>query len=157
MTLSQTEDRFSIGIFMRGDMPWEEDAEVDQNVVVCSFMPRTGSALAGYRPCTVGYRLHLSDVNFQLYDRQIGNTFIFINRPPRGSDAEVQASIALQKISATVQRVSLILAHWLKPHSIHTMKQIGRIRTTPVIAIELHVVSNRDRVAHQLFDLWFEQ
>ena len=26
-----------------------------------------------------------------------------------------------------------------------------------VRAIEIHVVSNRDRVAHQLFDLWFEQ
>ena len=101
---------------MRGDMPWEEDAQVDENVVVCSFLPRTGSALAGYRPCAVGYRLHLSDVNFQLYDRNIGNTFIFINRPPRGSDAEVQTSIALQKISATVQRVSLILAQQPKPH-----------------------------------------
>lgn len=116
MTLLQTEERFSIGIFMRGDMPWEEDAEVDENVVVCSFLPRTGSALAGYRPCTVGYRLHLSDVNFQLYNKHIGDTFIFINRPPRGSDAEVQTSIALQKISATVQRVSLTLAQRLKPH-----------------------------------------
>jgi len=28
---------------------------------------------------------------------------------------------------------------------------------TPITAVELHVVSNRDRVAHQLFDLWFEQ
>jgi hypothetical protein len=36
-------------------------------------------------------------------------------------------------------------------------QQIGRIYRTPATAIELHVVSNRDRVAHQLFDLWFEQ
>ena len=37
------------------------------------------------------------------------------------------------------------------------MQQLGRVNKTPVLAIEIHVVSNRDRVAHQLFDLWFEQ
>lgn len=37
------------------------------------------------------------------------------------------------------------------------MQQLGRLNRAPVIDIEIHVVSNRDRVAHQLFDLWFEQ
>ncbi|KAG5653862.1 hypothetical protein H0H81_009941 [Sphagnurus paluster] len=113
LLILKTEERFAIGIFMRGDIPWDEDPDV----------------------C---YRLHISDSHFQLYKKHTGDTFIFINRPPRALGAEVAASIALQKISATVQR------------------QIGRIRSTPVVGIELHVVSNRDRVAHQFFDLWFE-
>ncbi|KAF8056611.1 RNA-directed RNA polymerase [Lyophyllum atratum] len=116
LLILKTEERFAIGIFMRGEIPWDEDPDVNENVVVCSFMPNTASTLSGH----------------------IGDTFIFLNRAPRASDSEIAASIALGKISATVQR------------------QIGRIRSTPVIAIELHVVSNRDRVAHQLFDLWFE-
>ncbi|KAF5380175.1 hypothetical protein D9615_006214 [Tricholomella constricta] len=103
LLIIKTEERFAIGIFMRGDIPWGEDPDVNKNVV--------------------------------LYNKQIGDTFVFINRPP-GSG--IAASIALQKISATVKR------------------QIGQIRSTPVVAIELHVVSNRDRVSHQLFDLWFK-
>ncbi|KAG5352321.1 hypothetical protein C0989_002856 [Termitomyces sp. Mn162] len=134
----KTEERFAIGIFMKGDIVWGEDPDVDENVVVCAFMPNTDQALSGYKPCTIGYRLHMSDTHFQLYNKHVGDTFIFINRRPLGSGFEVATSIALQKISAFVQR------------------QIGRIRTTPVVAVEIHVVSNRDRVAHQLFDLWFE-
>lgn len=33
---------------------------------------------------------------------------------------------------------------------------MGRVNRSPLIGIELHVVSNHDRVAHQLFDLWFQ-
>ncbi|KAJ7636650.1 RNA-directed RNA polymerase [Roridomyces roridus] len=138
LLILKTDDRFAVGIFMRGELPWDEDAEVSENVVVCSFMDKTSSNFSNYRPCTSGYRLHCGDANFQLYDRHRGDTFIFMTRPPAASGAELAVSIAVQKISARVQR------------------QVGRINRTPVTAIELHVVSNRDRVAHQLFDMWFE-
>ncbi|THU86805.1 RdRP-domain-containing protein, partial [Dendrothele bispora CBS 962.96] len=134
----KTDDRFSLGIFMRGDIPWDEDPIVNDNVVLCSFLPQTSATFSTYFPCTTGYRLHCSDVNLQLYDKHRGNTFVFITTPPKASGAEVVASIALQKFSARVQR------------------QIGRINRTPITGIELHVISNRDRIAHQLFDLWFE-
>ncbi|KAF8970321.1 RNA dependent RNA polymerase-domain-containing protein [Flammula alnicola] len=134
----QTDKRFAVGIFMRGQIPWDEDPEVNENVVVCSFMPNTASTPATLRPCTTGYRLHCSDYRLQLYNKQIADTFIFVNRASSALGTEVSTSIALQKISRTVQN------------------QLGRVNRTPVIAIELHVVSNRDRVAHQLFDLWFE-
>lgn len=141
---------------MRGDIVWGEDPDVNENVVVCAFMPNTDQELSGYRACTTGYRLHMSDTHFQLYNKHVGDTFIFINRRPLGSGFEVATSIALQKISAFVQRVrKLVFDDAELIHDVH--KQIGRIRTTPVIAVEIHVVSNRDRVAHQLFDLWFEQ
>ncbi|KAF8156601.1 RNA-directed RNA polymerase [Crassisporium funariophilum] len=133
----QTDPRFAIGIFMRGVIPWDEDPEVNENVVVCSFMPRTASS-ATLRPCTAGYRLHCSDYRLQLYDKQIQQTFIFVTRPPAASGVEVATSIALDKISRSV------------------LQNLGKVLRKPVTAIELHVVSNRDRVAHQLFDLWFE-
>ncbi|KAJ6450386.1 RNA-directed RNA polymerase [Mycena sanguinolenta] len=134
----KTDDRFAVGIFMRGELPWDEDPEVNDNVVVCSFMDKTSSNFSGYRACTSGYRLHCSDTNLQLYNKGRADTFIFMTRPPAASGAELAVSIAVQKISARVQR------------------QVGRINRTPVTAIELHVVSNRDRIAHQLFDMWFE-
>lgn len=134
----KTDDRFAVGIFIRGEVPWDEDPEVSDNVVVCSFMPNTSSSMAGYCPCTVGYRLHCDDRTFQLYNKARGDTFVFLSRPPRETRQDVIASIALQKISQRVQ------------------KQLGRLQRAPVIAMEIHVISNRDRVAHQSFDLYFE-
>uniref|UniRef100_A0A0W0GCD2 Putative RNA-directed RNA polymerase n=1 Tax=Moniliophthora roreri TaxID=221103 RepID=A0A0W0GCD2_MONRR len=134
----KTDDRLAVGIFIRGEIPWDEDPIVKDNVVVCSFLPQTTSTLSTYRPCTADYRLHCSDVNLQLYDKLRLNTFIFLTIPPRASGAEVIASIALQKFSTRVQQ------------------QLGRLNRQPVTGIEIHVVSNRDRVSHQLFDLWFE-
>lgn len=134
----KTDDRFAVGVFIRGDVPWDADPEVDDNVVVCSFMPQTSSVMSTYRQCTKGYRLHCSDGKLELYNKQRGDTFIYMNRPIATSGADVSVSIALQKISSRVQ------------------KQIGRLNRAPATGIELHVVSNRDRVAHQLFDLYFE-
>lgn len=99
---------------MRGKIPWDEDPEIKEsnkegdamNVVVCSFMPKTASTMAASMPCPVGYRLHCSDYRFQLYDRKIGNTFVYVNRSPSGLKSEVTTSVALDKISQTVQRVS---------------------------------------------------
>ncbi|KAF9494277.1 RdRP-domain-containing protein [Pleurotus eryngii] len=118
LLLLKTDDRFAIGVFMRGEIAWDEDPEVNENVVVCSFLPHGTSNMSTYRPCNPG-----------------GDTFIFMTKPPAASGTEVAVSIALQKISAPVQR------------------QLGRLNRAPVVDIEIHVVSNRDRVAHQLFDL----
>ncbi|KAJ3514007.1 hypothetical protein NLJ89_g2629 [Agrocybe chaxingu] len=132
-----------VGVFIRGEVTWEEeDREINDTsnlgIVVCSFMPTTGSTIATLRPCTTGYRLHCSDNRLQLYDKHLGNTFIFVNRPPNALGAEVATSIDLRRISGTVQR------------------QLGRVNRNRVNVIEIYVVSNRDRVAHQLFDLWFD-
>jgi hypothetical protein len=93
---------------MKGVIPWDEDPIVNDNVVLCSFLPQTSATFSTYFPCTTGYRLHCSDVNLQLYDKHRGNTFVFITTPPKASGAEVVASIALQKFSARVQKVSFL-------------------------------------------------
>ncbi len=100
------EGRFAVGVFMRGPIAWNEDPEVNENVVVCSFMPQTSATEASLRPCTTGYRLHFSDVNLQLYNKHVADTFIFMTSAWPGAD--VAASIALQKISKTVQQVSFL-------------------------------------------------
>jgi len=90
---------------MRGQIPWDEDPEVNENVVVCSFMPQTASTIPTLRPCNPGYRLRCSDYVLQLYNKHTADTFIFINRPPAALGVDVSTSIALQKISATVMKV----------------------------------------------------
>ena len=90
---------------MRGQIPWDEDPEVNENVVVCSFMPQSASTIPTLRPCSPGYRLHCSDYRLQLYNKKIENTFIFVNRPPAALGVDVSTSIALGNISATVKKV----------------------------------------------------
>ncbi|KAJ7598370.1 RNA-directed RNA polymerase [Mycena floridula] len=133
------DDRFTVGVFIRGTIPWDEDSEVNDNVVVCSFLPQSSSNFSTFRPCVLGYKLHCDDTIFQLYDRNLGNSFVYLQRRQlHGEETGVAASIALQKLSARVS------------------KQVGRVFKTSVTAVEIHVVSNRDRLAHQLFDMWYD-
>jgi regulator of nonsense transcripts 1 len=90
---------------MRGQIPWDEDPEVNENVVVCSFMPQTASTIPTLRPCNPGYRLRCSDHGLQLYNKSVADTFIFMNRPSAALGIDVSISIALQKISTTVMKV----------------------------------------------------
>jgi hypothetical protein len=140
LLIIKTDERFAVGIFMRGPISWDEatDSVVGNNVVVCSFMSQSTSQHSLYRPCGAGYKLHLSHGRLQLYDKKEASTFVFITKPAQASGADVATSIALERISPRVKT------------------QIGRLNRAPLTAIEIHVISNRDRVAHQLFDLWFE-
>lgn len=92
---------------MRGEIAWDDDPQVNENVVICSFLPQSSATVATLRPCTPGYRLHCNDNLFQLYNKHRGDTFVFVNRPSVGG--EVSISIAVQKISRTVQLVSIYL------------------------------------------------
>ena len=82
-------------------------AEVDQNVVVCSFMPKASGLMSTYWQGTGGYRLYCGENVLQLFDKQRANSFIFMTRPPAASGVDIVTSIALNKISQRVQQVRL--------------------------------------------------
>ena len=92
---------------MRGDIPWDEEPEVNNNVVVVTFLSQSSITMPTNTPCPKGYRLHCSFSKMELYNKQRGNTFIFIQRSPLGLQSEVVASIALEKISGNVRKVSI--------------------------------------------------
>jgi hypothetical protein len=90
---------------MKGAIPWDEDPEVDDNVAVCSFLPQSTSNFSTYSRCSRGYRLNCSETTLQLYNRHKADSFIFLTRLQEKGGAELGVSIALQKISAGVQKV----------------------------------------------------
>ncbi|CAE6465178.1 unnamed protein product [Rhizoctonia solani] len=137
LLLPQTDDRFGVGIFIRGRHAWDEDANVNQNVLVHAFQPLVATSGQLAKPTKNGYMIYASDGMFQLFERHRANTFIFLQFATEYSRKDVNASIALQKISESVRR------------------QIGRVQKAQVDTIEIHVVSNRDRIAQERFDLWF--
>ncbi|KAJ3928984.1 MAG: RNA-directed RNA polymerase [Lentinula lateritia] len=140
LIIIKLDDRFSFTIFLRGDIPLNEDFPVDgEHVVVATFMRELAlEATPTFTSCTTGFQLYCGEGNIQLFNKNRANTFIHIRKPPANSDEAFITSIALQQISSRVQ------------------KQVGRVNRTPVVSIEIHVVSNRDRIAHQLFDLRFD-
>ena len=136
-----------------------DDPEVNDNIVICSFLPQSSSTFSSYRPCVAGYKLHCDYSIFQLYNRRPADSFVYLQRRPKKNSTgewEVAASVALQKISDRVRKVSGFVL-FKRSSFLMTAQQVGRVLKTPVMTVEMHVVSNRDRVAHQLFDLWFEQ
>ena len=117
---SQIDNRFTVAIFIRGDISWDEDSIANDNVVVCSFETNATALQSHYTPCRKGYRLHCGDNVVQLYDTSRANTFIFINGQPRKSSSDINVSIALQKISNRVRQVRLHMkgiAYLEKVHS----------------------------------------
>jgi len=74
-------------------------------IVICSFMPSASGPMSTYRNCSTDYRLHVADNILQLFEKLRSNSFVFMTRPPAASGSDVITSIALQKISAAVQRV----------------------------------------------------
>ncbi|KZV92820.1 RNA-directed RNA polymerase [Exidia glandulosa HHB12029] len=137
MLVLKIDDRIAVGIFIKGAIAWEY-IPVEDEVVVCTFEFRSSRVMSTYRQCAPGFRIHCRDGLLRLYEKNIANTFVFVSRPAPNSGQDIIASIALQKFSSRVQQ------------------QIGRLRRTPVVDLEIHVVSNRDRVAQQAFDLRFE-
>ncbi|EJD42902.1 RNA-directed RNA polymerase [Auricularia subglabra TFB-10046 SS5] len=137
LIIMKIDDRIAVGLFIKGNIAWE-DIPVDDDVVVCSFEFQSSHVMSTYRECPPGFRLHCRGGRLQLYEKNVANTFVFITRPPPNSGQDIIASVALQKFSREVQR------------------QIGRVNRMPVRDLEIHVISNRDRVAHQAFDLRFE-
>lgn len=135
LLIIKTDDRFSAGIFIRGPVSWNEDQLVNKEIAVFALTPTGGQSMSLYKSTVDGYRLRCSHGLFQLFNKNIGNTWIFINRAPADAAYELQVSIALDKISSRAQ------------------KHVGRINRTPVVDVEIHVVSNQDRLAQQIFDL----
>ena len=85
----------------------------NRRIVVCSFMPNTSGPMSTYRPCSTNYMLYVGNNAVQLFAKQRGDTFVFINRPPEASGDDVITSIALQKISVPVQRVGCFLRRFV--------------------------------------------
>lgn len=78
---------------------------IDDNVLACSFLPESSTTITTYKRGVKGWILSCTDNSFQLYNRQRGNTFIFMTRPAEKSGQDIVTSIALQNFSRFVQQV----------------------------------------------------
>ncbi|KAI0666961.1 RNA dependent RNA polymerase-domain-containing protein [Trametes maxima] len=104
LLILRTDDRFSVGVFLRGEVSWDDDAEINRNVVVCSFMPKASGLMSTYWQGTSGYKLYCGMNVMQLFNKQRADSFIFVTRPPPKSGVDIITSIALDKISQRVQQ-----------------------------------------------------
>lgn len=120
---TQIDERLAVGIFIKGIIAWDdaqeqeeiEDPAVEKNgplqISVCSFEYQSSHVMSTYKRCPPGFRLFCRGGRLQLYNKNQGDTFIYIARAALGSEHDVITSIALQKFSPRVQKVHIKANH----------------------------------------------
>lgn len=90
------------------------------------------------------YKLYFDGDMIQLFDKHRRNTFVWLGLqngkfPSKNVDTEFKVSIALQKFSG------------------HLQKSRSKVTKEESKGMELYVLSNRDRVGHQILDITMSQ
>lgn len=106
---------------MRGEIPWDDDPVINNNVVVCSFLHHTAESMSTYKLISTGHRLHCSDNAFQLYreisqktgrdaGRKKNNDRVFsrnnpVKRTVQNSDGKVEEERAEERFGDTFVKI----------------------------------------------------
>ncbi|KAF4447211.1 hypothetical protein F53441_9259 [Fusarium austroafricanum] len=161
----QPDERLSLAVYIPKKIERSQDCVIDNTGRLFAFPhsqgPQRQSRLS--LPTKMQYQLYCDGNVFQLFEKQRGNSWVFISRPGKndedyrneknqgdrrrkrqevidqGKQSEVIASIALGKFSQQLQT------------------HIGRVNRSPITAAEIYVISNRDVSSMRNLDLWLEQ
>ncbi|TID15666.1 Methylisocitrate lyase [Venturia nashicola] len=160
----RVDDRLTLAIYVPTKLEPNQECQVDAAVRVFAFPHSQGGESVNYKvtPTKINYRLYFDGHSFQLYNNKRADTWIYLNRGPTndtsiqnarstgefrrgkqmtlddGRNFECRASVALNKISSSIQ------------------KHVGRVRTAGVPNAEIYVISNRDLKGLRTLDLWLE-
>ncbi|KAE8384737.1 RNA dependent RNA polymerase-domain-containing protein [Aspergillus alliaceus] len=157
-------ERFSVAIYVSNRIAVGEDILVGRAVRVIAF-PHTHGDLSGHRrivTTSVESRLYYDQNYLQLYDKQRGNTFIWIGRPANDTSAYRSKKGAANRARERQNTINAGINHdWaisiaLQKFGQSTQNQIGRIRREGVQAAELYVISNTDLKSFHTLDLWLD-
>lgn len=131
------QERLKIALLIAGRISPIDVGEtlVDQSVVAFAFRPQNETT--GRRTMTrTGYRLVWDGVVFQLFNNVRRDTFVFFKK------AETPAHGDIGRLSIALNRFGAILA-----------RNVGRVNREPMRNVEIYVISNRDRIGHQILSL----
>ncbi|KAF5685686.1 NAM7-nonsense-mediated mRNA decay [Fusarium circinatum] len=161
----QPDERLSLAIYIPKKIERSQDCVINDTGRLSAFPNSQGPQRQARLslPTKMQYQLYCDGNLFQLFEKQRGNSWVFICRPgnndqdysnvqnkgdrrrnrqevvDRGEQAEIIASIALGKFSRGLQT------------------HIGRVNRSPITAAEIYVISNRDVASMRNLDLWLEQ
>ncbi|KAF5536417.1 NAM7-nonsense-mediated mRNA decay [Fusarium napiforme] len=161
----QPDERLSLAICIPKKIERSQDCIINDTGRLFAFPHSQGPQRQARLslPTKMQYQLYCDGNIFQLFEKQRGNSWVFIGRPgnndqdyrneknkgdrrrkrqdvvDRGEQAEVIASIALDKFSRGLQT------------------HIGRVNRSPITAAEIYVIRNRDVASMRNLDLWLEQ
>ncbi|KAF5577511.1 NAM7-nonsense-mediated mRNA decay [Fusarium pseudoanthophilum] len=161
----QPDERLSLAVYIPKKIERSQDCVINDTGRLFAFPHSQGPQRQARLslPTKMQYQLYCDGNIFQLFEKQRGNSWVFIGRPgnndqdyrneknkgdrrrkrqevvERGEQAEVIASIALDKFSRGLQT------------------HIGRVNRSPITAAEIYVISNRDVASMRNLDLWLEQ
>ena len=130
--------RFRVAILLSKRIQPAEDNDntlVDDTVLTFPFRPGQSSSRRPFRTVK-GYCLGWNGSVFQLFNSARGNTFIWLSKPQNPGQGPLGAvSIDLGRFGREVQT------------------NIARITKNALRGLEIYVLSNRDRVGHEILDI----
>ncbi|PNP82148.1 hypothetical protein FNYG_04337 [Fusarium nygamai] len=161
----QPDERLSLAIYIPKKIERSQDCVINDTGRLFAFPHSQGPQRQARLslPTTMQYQLYCDGNVFQLFEKQRDSSWVFIGRQgnndqdyrneknkgdrrrkrqevvERGEQAEVIASIALDKFSKGLQT------------------HVGRVNRSPITAAEIYVISNRDVASMRSLDLWLEQ
>ncbi|EME78058.1 uncharacterized protein MYCFIDRAFT_145022 [Pseudocercospora fijiensis CIRAD86] len=162
LVILRADERLTLMIYVPQKIARASEVQVDASVRVFAIPRSSDTGMTPYKvmPTKVNYRLYCDDTVFQLYETKRANTFVFLTKGPvdtssyrdtntmgerrrqkqktldEGLNFDCRASVALQKISAQVQ------------------KHVGRMNRAGILAAEIYVISNRDVQSMRYLDRW---
>lgn len=179
----RVDDRLTLAIYIPTKLEPHKECQVDAAVRVFAFPQSQGSESVNYKvaPTKINYRLYFDGHSFQLYNNKRADTWIYLNRGPMndtsfrnakntgeyrrakqvtlddGGNFECRASIALNKISSSIQKhVGRVRTAGVQSAvSALTIEMMIR-RLTAILKQEIYVISNRDLKGLRTLDLWLE-
>lgn len=162
LIIIRPDERLTIMIIVPYKVEKAAEVQVDDSVRVLALPRSSDGDFYAVSHTKITSNIYCDDGVFQLYEGKRANTFVYLTRGAintavvsndpnpgerrrqrhtaveAGKDFECRASVALQKISAGVQ------------------KHIGRLNWSGIMSAEIFVISNRDVESMHYIDQWLE-
>lgn len=158
----RVDSRLTVAIYIPKQITKYQETVVDDSVRLLSF-PHSQDAAEIYRqtlPTKTDYRLYFNNLSLQLYEKQRGNTWVFLTKPGQ-DDAPYRSIEAVgdrrRARHSTVEseiNSDLVASIALNKFSGGLAKHVGRVNRNPIIGAEVYVISNRDTRSLQVLDQW---
>ncbi|KAL9001670.1 MAG: hypothetical protein Q9188_005363 [Gyalolechia gomerana] len=158
----RVDSRLTVAIYIPKQIIKYQETVVDDSVRLLSF-PHSQDAAEIYRqtlPTKMDYRLYFNNLSLQLYEKQRGNTWVFLTKPGqedapyRGIQAVGERRRARHSTVESGINSDFVASIALNKFSGGLAKHLGRVNRNPIIGAEMYVISNRDTRSLQVLDQW---
>ncbi|KAK0764238.1 hypothetical protein N5P37_003635 [Trichoderma harzianum] len=162
LIIFRPDERLTLAMYVPQKITPADDFVVGNKVRLFAFPHSQGRETQSRLslPTKKEYRLFCDENRLQLFDRTVGNTWVFIGRSGsndssyRNAANEQDRRRARQQTLANGTNVDYRASIALDKFSRNLQTHIGRLQRQGILAAEIYIISNRDVSSMRNLDLW---